>query len=247
MSTAVYAYAVVDAHRALPLAEGIGRGPLRLVAAGRVAAVAGPVEVGDFEGDALERNLARSGWLEEVVRAHEDVVEALAAEGSVLPMRFGSIFSDERGLRAMLEENAATLSGLLDRLRGRVELGVTVRKTRSGSDPDRPGPPGSGRDYLRRRQAELRAAGEASAAAGELAGRLHAALAEGAEEASLLEPRRSDPSVILTASYLVPVGEVDRFCERADALGRSHPCLIELTGPWPPYSFASIDVAGAHC
>ena len=253
MSEPLYAYAIVDHRRSLPSIQGVGGAAIRMVRAGRLAAVAAPVDVGEFEGEALEKNLSRPGWLETTVRAHERVVEALAEDGTVLPMRFGSIFSDGAGLRAMLQQSASSLAGLLERLRGRVELGVTVRVDRRSLAGNEHGPGGgrdavSGRDYLRHRQAELRATATSDQAASALAERVHAGLSEAAERASLLTPRRSDPSVVLVAAYLVPDDGVDAFSHLVEQLRRDHAgtCQVDLTGPWPPYSFASIDVAGAR-
>jgi len=249
VTSALYAYGIVASDGAAPPpVEGVGPGPLELVTAGPVAAVVGPVDVAQFEGPALERNLATAGWLETVVLRHEQVVESLVGPEPVLPMRFGSIFSGRDALWAMLEGNGAALTELLQALRGRVELGVTVR--------GRPAPPtpqeasgdgaGTGRDYLRRRQAELSASRRAADNSAALADDIHRALAAAAERAAVLASRRSDPDLVLTAAYLVRHESAADFCRNAEAVGAAHApaCAVEVTGPWPPYSFTSIDVSG---
>jgi hypothetical protein len=243
----LYAYAVVASDRTdLPQVDGVAPGPLGLVGVGPVAAVAGPVDVAQFEGEVLERNLADAGWLEAVVRGHERVVEALLGPDAVLPMRFGSIFSGPDALRDMLGGNVAALVELLDDVRGRVELGVTVRAERGTEPDDQAEASPSGRDYLRRRQAALTAARQVADASADLAARLHTALSGAAERAAVLSPHRSDPDLVLTAAYLVPDRAVDDFCRNVEAVGREHGagCALEVTGPWPPYSFMSIDVSG---
>jgi hypothetical protein len=246
VTAALYAYGIVASDDATPpTVEGVGPGPLELVRCGPVAAVAGPVDVAQFEGDALERNLASPGWLEAVVRRHEQVVEALLDPGPVLPMRFGSIFSGRDALGAMLEGNGAALTELLHALRGRVELGVTVRARVAPPDTGQAAAR-SGRDYLRRRQEELMASRQAADTSAALADGIHRALAAAAERAAVLASRRSDPDVVLTAAYLVRHESAADFCRNAEEVGRAHvpACAVEVTGPWPPYSFTSIDVSG---
>ena len=250
MSAPLYVYALVHpGRRALPAIEGVGPGALAAVDAGTVAAVAGPVDVAQFEPPALEHNLADPAWLERVVRAHEEVVEALLGAEPVLPMRFGSIFSDADAVRLMLEENASRLGELLDQVRGRVELGVTVRVDRDrllrGAAPAAD-PAATGRDYLRRRQEELRAAEHIGSLTAALVDDIHCALTAAADRAAVLQPRRSDPALALSAAYLVPAAAMESFAARADEVRRNHAgvCSVEVTGPWPPYSFTSIDVSG---
>ena len=251
MSAPLYVYAVVSSGRTTPPdVAGVGPGPLTTVEAGGVAAVAGAVDLTQFEPPAIERNVADAAWLERVARAHEAVVEALLGDEAVLPMRFGSIFSGVDAVRGMLKRNAIALEGLLEEVRGRVELGVTVRIDRdrlvrasTAAAGDRPA---SGRDYLRRRQEVLRSTEEAGATTAALVDDVHRTLAAAADRAAVLEPRRSDPSLALSAAYLVPVAAVGSFTSRVDAVRRVHAdvCSIEITGPWPPYSFTSVDVTG---
>lgn len=248
MTEGLYGYAVVGADRAvLPPVDGVAPGPLRVVAAPPVGVVVSAVEIAAFEGEVLEENLGRSRWLEETVQGHHRVVQALMDGGTVLPMRFGSIFSDEDSLRSMLKANGRSLVDLLDRLRGQVEFGVTVWAQRTGGEvqPSATGAT-SGRDYLRRRKAELQAASAADQADVTLLEGIHAALADQSAQSSLLETRRADPAVLLSAAYLVPLDAVDSFCLQVEHVQARHAdrCRLELTGPWPPYSFVSLDVAG---
>src|SRR3954447_26015837 len=97
-ATGLYTFAVLDG-------DSVGDAelvPRRLVAVGPIAAVVENVAVAEFEGESLERNLADRDWLERMVRHHEVVIESLLGGRGVVPMRFGSIFSTEDGLRAML-------------------------------------------------------------------------------------------------------------------------------------------------
>ena len=241
--TGLYTFAVVDAEPASALSDG-----LRVVEAGPISAIVEDVEVEDFEGELLDRNLADRDWLERMVRHHESVIESLLDGRAVVPMRFGSIFSTEDGLRAMLREDGAALADMLARVRGRNEWGVRVNADRealvrrlapSSSEAD------SGGDYLRRRKAEMQAGNDIGAQAVRIAGELHQQLASTAERAVVLQPRQRAPETLVTTSYLVAFDDQDAFLMKAKELGDQHEGItVEVTGPWPPYSFISADVGG---
>ncbi|TMM16430.1 MAG: gas vesicle protein GvpFL, partial [Actinobacteria bacterium] len=107
-----------------------------------------------------------------------------------------------------------------------------------------------GTAYLRRRRAQLSAHERARNAAAMGAEAVHKALSTISEAARRHPPQderlRGDPSwMILNGAYLVEDNRVDQFVETARALDDEHPGLrLELTGPWPPYSFATVEERG---
>src|SRR5439155_6420148 len=117
-----------------PRGPGLGRARLRVQRSGALAAVY-----------SRHRTL-RPEPTREALLTHERVVEAVMARGAVLPFRFGTELDDERRLAARLAERHDELVRALDRVRGRVELGVRVLAERPpavGEGPDR-----SGRAYV---------------------------------------------------------------------------------------------------
>jgi hypothetical protein len=152
--------------------------------------------------------------------AHEQVVERLMDECTVVPMRFGSTVADEDALRDLLAERREALTAALARVRGRVELGVRALG-------EAPAAPRSGRDYL---LAKLQASRHADA--------LHEPLAGLATDAVRRAPR--DAGELLRGAYLVDGGEVARFRAGVADLQDAHPEMtIHCTGPWPAYSFVA--------
>jgi hypothetical protein len=152
--------------------------------------------------------------------AHEQVVERLMADCTVVPMRFGSTVAGEDALRDLLAERREELTAALARVRGRIELGV-----RALAQP--PAAHRSGRDYL---LARLRASRHADA--------LHEPLARLAADAVRRPPRGAGE--LLRGAYLVDGGEVVRFRAGVEDLQDAHPELtIHCTGPWPAYSFVA--------
>ena len=160
----------------------------------------------------------------EALRAHERVVESLMAEGPVLPMRFGTALPDADAVRSSIAARRDELAGALDRVRGRVELGVRVQAVGEEAEP---AAPATGREYLMSR---LAADGRATA--------VHRPL----ERHAVASRRRatSEAGEVLRAAYLVDEAQVAAFRAEVERLQGAHPRLAVLcTGPWPPYSFVT--------
>jgi hypothetical protein len=195
-----------------------------------------PVEWHEVDGLALalSRHAAAPPGTEESLLRHAAVVEAIAERAAaVLPARFGVAFADEAALERSVRERRAALGDVLDRVRGRIELGVRVL---AAPAPAEPSSAATGGEYLR---ARLRETTEREG----LASAIHDALAARSEDA-----RRApaSPTLLLSAAYLVPSDGVAGFRETVHGLELAHPALsILCTGPWPPYSFASGDAGGA--
>jgi hypothetical protein len=73
---------------------------------------------------------------------------------------------------------------------------------------------------------------------------IHAALSRYAAETRVHTPQAPQLTgikapMILNAAYLLDSARGGEFAAAVTALAEQHPALrLELTGPWPPYSFA---------
>src|SRR5262249_9811632 len=86
-STGWYVYGIVDADGDVEGVEQIRHEGL--------AALAAEVDLSDFLQQKLAERLNDRVWLEDRVRAHEEVLQRAAADRAVVPLRFGAIY-DER-------------------------------------------------------------------------------------------------------------------------------------------------------
>ncbi len=79
---------------------------------------------------------------------------------------------------------------------------------------------------------------------------MHAALIRLASAAQLRPAQATELSgapgpMILNGTYLVTDAQSGAFAAAARELADRFPGLrMELTGPWPPYSFATVDASG---
>jgi hypothetical protein len=243
----VYLYAVTDAATPEEPEQlvGVDGAAVRRVESGGLAAVVSSVEPTRFSEEALRRSLEDLEWLERTARAHHAVVAAVARSGPVAPVRLATVYLDDDNVRALLVERASEFGSALDRIRGRAEWGVKGFAVRSeaGSEPQITDETKPGTAYLMRRRAErdLAARGHQDAAeAAEAAHREMSALAVASRRYQPQDPRLSGvrEEMVLNVAYLVDEADaLRRLVEHWDAQ-----CLrLELTGPWAPYSFATLE------
>ncbi|MGW8990836.1 GvpL/GvpF family gas vesicle protein [Streptomyces zhihengii] len=250
----VYAYAVVRAADGVGAAAGalagVAGGPVRLTAGSRDPAVllaVGDVPAADFREEALRRRLEELEWLETVARAHHAVVEALAAVTTVLPLRLATVYVDEAGARAALDEGARAFAERLSLLAGHREWGVKVYADPSAAPPP-PAPAADGlspgRSYLRQRREQRSGREEVYRDARTAAGRVEeAALRYAAGRARHRVQQGTLAGAagenVLNDAFLVADDRTEAF--RADVAGAARGLTgvrVEVTGPWAPYSFA---------
>ncbi|MFB9238426.1 GvpL/GvpF family gas vesicle protein [Plantactinospora siamensis] len=233
-------------------AVGVGGDAVRLVTVGGLTAVVGGVPAAEFGEDPLRRNLEDLAWLEVVARAHHRVVDAVARAGPVVPMRLATVYRDDDRVGEVLADRRDDLSAVLDRLAGRAEWGVKAYAVPGAAvaavdrevRDDRPG-----LAYLRRRQAQLSSAELAQQAALRAAERVHDVLGRHAAAARRHPPQDRRLTgragwMVLNGAYLNGADHAGDFAVLVGTLAGRHPELhLEVTGPWPPYSFAGLDMA----
>jgi hypothetical protein len=152
----------------------------------------------------------------------------------------------------VLAERREAFTEVLDGITGRTEWGVKVYAGPAAQEPEPEPEPepevpggggGAGTAYLRRRQdqrrrrqdAARRVGAQAEAMDAELAGHA-AAVRHHPPQDPRLSGRRAMP--VLNAAYLVDDERAGGFLEAARSLGaRMAGIEVEVTGPWPPYSF----------
>lgn len=247
--TGWYLYGVVPTGGTAPSVAAVDpRDEVAVVAEGPIAGLASRVSLAEFDEAALPQRLSDAAWLEQKIRAHEQVLEAALAGGAVVPCRFCTVYRDEDDLRRFLAERGESLAAALARVEGRVELGVKAFAAGTPSG-DEAAEAESGRAYLEARRRQQRAREELARTRAETVGELHDRLLGAAEDGVVLDLQSRDVSgrdaeMLFNGAYLV--AERPPFEAALAAAAREHEELaLELTGPWPPYNFVPEELARA--
>ncbi|MET8906041.1 GvpL/GvpF family gas vesicle protein [Streptomyces sp. NPDC004538] len=236
----LYVYGITPAGIRAPRSPGVDGAPVRLLTdSGLCAAVS----------DAPARLLPRRRDL----HAHQAVLDELAAQGPLLPMRFAVLSPRTDTLLAQLRADSDHLTHQLEEVRGCVELNVKGTVV-----------PGHFADLVRRdeslRSMALRTRRRPDYEANV---RLGEALALGVRREARRAAREvldrltplavrtaggtTDGDQVLSASFLLRAGDERRFREAVDAVARAcgDRLALSVTGPLPCYSFVEPSPATA--
>lgn len=228
--------------------SGLRGAELRVISHRGLDAVVSAVDLDEFGEEGLRRNLENMQWLEEIARGHDDVVREVAAIATVAPVRMATICRTDDSVRTRLDQWHDDLVQALDRVVGRQEWSVKAYAAEDAvSEPAAAEPATTGAAYLQRRRASLAQARQSAEDATAVADQVHHELAAASVASRLLQPQdrrlSGHPGVMtLNAAYLLDEGSANRFRALVDDMAAKFPTAqIELRGPWPPYSFATLD------
>lgn len=246
----LYCFGRADCFAALPLPSPDRGPPLLLQPAGELVAVLAEVARSEFCGAAAEQRLADPNWVAGAVARHAAIVEWAMQRSPVFPARFGTLFSSPRRVAALMRRQAAQIGRMLDRVEGAAEWAVKVwldrpaatrwRAAALAAQAPAAGQLSAGAGYLRDRQLQTQAGKGLEAWLQPTLRALSARLLQHAVE---LRCRPHPPAAAeLAANWalLVADSQASAFGERLAAINpefAEQGLRIELSGPWPPYSF----------
>lgn len=193
-----------------------------------------------------------------LLQAHEDVVEALMQDTTIVPFKFGTILKDEKAAARMLLDDEEQFKKLLLKFTGRAEWGLKVyadtqefMRHAAQTDPrfkhleEQRARLSRGAAYLLGKKVEEELKDHAAARLAEITAVLFQELSKDAYEAKLNKtiPQQwtdNKKEMILNAAYLVEREMQAPFCSQGQRLRERCAGLgldLEVSGPWPPYSF----------
>ena len=263
--TALYMYAIGGSNelrklmKSEDLPSGVSDGAdVSLIAEGDLAAIVSKVPLNRFGEGQFEENLKDPMWAAETVMRHEKVAEFLAHKSTVVPLRFGVMYSTPERIRAMLKTRAKVLEAALERLTGREEWALNVfvdkeklhkqmaelsprlaemQKRVQGASP--------GQAYLLEKKLETLRAGESKTEAKRVLSLMRSALEAQSKAIKDLPVRdvemKQDPSLVGKLTFLIDRTRLKEFRKTAEKLAKQYAVFgfsLELTGPWPPYNFS---------
>ena len=238
--------------------RGVGGLPIHVVTEDDLAAVVSAVPPHTFDEEALRAHLEDLRWLEETARAHHAVVEALMGQATAVPLRLATVYHDQDRVRQVLRRDHAMFDAVLRRLHERSEYGVKVyadpaERAAATTAPALPEPEESpGKAYLRKRRDQHRRQDDTLRVAADLCASLEPALDVWAEARFRHRPQSATLAEVpgenvLNLAYLVVAEHTAPFLAEVERLQEHAPpgTRVEVSGPFAPYSFASLDTAGS--
>lgn len=238
--TALYLYGITSPSRskapkiASPGIDGLH--PVRSVECGEFVCWISAVDRNGFSRE-INRNMENLEWLALHGVRHQQVVGEIAAKATVIPARFGTVFSGEEALRKNVQGRKAALKKVIQRVADADEWGVKVF---SESQPvPAPVEVRSGKDYLQQKAARMKRRPERDdSGLREFASELSRIAADSASTGKISGVQ---PDLLWQATFLVPRRKRKQWDQSLQDFVKkwSGSRRIEVNGPWPPYSFVS--------
>ncbi len=258
----VYVYGIIRVENGgerLPPLNGLAGNPIRTIAGDGVAAVVSVLQTpaGDT---AFEEELKDPEQAKSLILDHHRVLQSLIGDITVLPVRFGALFTDDEKVSDTLHEHRRGILEALERVDGAREWGLKIYCDL----PVLRGHLGKGAPAMLAAQSKLAAATQGRAfflqrqiarLGEEEAERAVAQCVEATRE-RLCEAARVDASLKLqpadvhgrtdemewNGAFLVAKSAEQRFFGLIDELLQTYGPRgfhYETNGPWPPFSFAN--------
>lgn len=153
---------------------------------------------------------------EENIKIHNEVVNRVMKECTLIPMAFGMAFKDKNVLLSVLEKSYDAIKKTLELLENKVELGLKIILSKELMEQ---------LDDERKNQ---------------LSNYVFESIKKNAVESA--NGKLFSERLLLNASFLVEKDKVEEFSKEIDKIEKMLAPKIQYTGPWPPYNFVKINI-----
>jgi hypothetical protein len=178
---------------------------------------------------------------------HARVIADCFQHSTVLPFRFGTVFNDDELLRKSIRSNQRQFLGNIDKLRGKTEMHLKIFVDDCCSkELEKHAPTETvGREYLSNLRENATRTRERQTRARAVSFQMHRLFMPLDEEVSC---RLTDNGkMVLDIAHLIDRKYVERYQNKfATTSAMMRDCLLQLSGPWPPYHFVHRLTRSAH-
>ena len=171
---------------------------------------------------------------------HAAVVRSVLDRTTPLPFRFGTLVTEQQ-LRSYISARKPALQMRFAHVRGCVEMSVKIIREVSKDNEAPREEITSGTSFLKEKRRELFGSEQKATEATEISAWLHEQI-DGLVRDEQVTLRPSE-KLVLAAAYLVARDKIPQYKEKLASARKNRPELhFLLSGPWPPYSFANIEL-----
>jgi len=220
-----------------------------------VFAIYTPVSDEEFSQEAIDRRAGDLEWLGAIGYRHQNVAAELMKSTAIIPLRAFTLFSTPEALDRYLHENGELLRKTLERLDGKREWTLRVEfdaerfndaltsrvdslrelaRQIEGANP--------GRAFLLRKKLEDEKKRASREAEQQVVGEIESAVLDKLKCETVAESRLDRDGAFPQINVLLNRDEESTLQELLAGLGAAYDkegVTVALTGPWPPYTFAS--------
>jgi len=178
---------------------------------------------------------------------HARVIADCFQHSTVLPFRFGTVFTDDESLRKSIRSNQRQFLTNIDKLRGKTEMHLRIVVDDCGSREAGKSPCGEavGREYLSNLRETATRQRERQTRARAVSFQMHRLFMPLDEEVSCRLTENG--KLVLDIAHLIERKYVERYQNKfATTSATMRDCQMQISGPWPPYHFVHRLTRGAH-
>jgi hypothetical protein len=169
-----------------------------------------------------------------IVLAYGEKVMAIHQQTTLIPMRYGSILANENAVKEHLQDNHTRYQTLLAELNNCEEMGIRLSLESTPVSHINLQQQASGLNYLLARKRAYAIPESAEQQAAFLENELSGLYRQHCAAISVFNGQQT-----YLLSYLVPRVNLPAFQARLTVLANNIKGLSSISGPWPPYNFAS--------
>ena len=204
-----------------------------------------PVRVVEFEDLSALVSVSRSGAFQVTRKnalAHHEVVRSVTKQTTPLPARFGTLVTVQQ-LRNYVSTHRLAIKAKLAQVRGRAEMNVRMIETITAEvSQESKSELGPGTAFLLEKRREIRREEASLAQKDQLSAWLREKLGDLIKEEKIsVVP--SQTLILAKADHLIERVDVQEYrTKMAKAIEERPEVRFMVSGPWPPYSFANIEL-----
>ena len=178
---------------------------------------------------------------------HARVIADCFQQSTVLPFRFGTVFTDDECLRKSIRSNQRQFLSNIEKLRGKTEMHLKIFVDDCASrelDRHLCGD-AVGREYLSNLRENAARTRERQTRARAVSFQMHRLFLPLDEEVSCR--LMDNGKMVLDLAHLIDRKYVERYQNKfATTSAAMRQCHMQLSGPWPPYHFVHRLTRGTH-
>jgi len=225
-----------------------------------LTAVYTQVPASDFSQEVIDSHAADMEWLGAIGWRHQTVVDRIASRSAVVPLRAFTMFHSRASLEGFLRERSLPVRKLLARLAGKEEWSVRIdfiaekwsealveRAEILRNLGSEVAAASGGRKYLLEKKLADAKKDAARDAEEEVVAEIEAALASSLDVPTIVGSRQKQGGSSPQIDLLVPKASEEALLRIVETIAHKYSpegISLALSGPWPPYSFASEEQIG---